>query len=587
MLGNILPPYHSLQELNLDWILTKVKNILRFVPDDGAVGQILRRTAHGAEWSDEQTPTVPVQSVNGQTGDVVLDAADVGALPAGTDVSKVEQFAATPSSYTYWRPLLVGASSNASEGFNPSTVTDKTYAFKTIECQPSTGTISAKFKGDLTGTASGNYVLPAGGIPGSDLADKYAGSAQAGGAAELTCAIPYGEIASGSSSTVMTATVPGVHELKDGVCCYIRNDIVTSASGFTLNINGLGAKPVYQSSTDATRVSTGFSATNTYLFIYNEKRVTGGCWDMYQGTVSSNTIGYQLRTNSTRMTMTDSCYRYRLLFSGVHPGALVPANSSTSTNATAIRTTNQRPINPFGGIWYYGSTTVVNANSLPSAASLWQQYVVTLGYSFNNVGAALSLTAYRAVYLRCQPQSDGSAVMEYFTQTLPSTDDSKIYIYLGTAIDATTMELQMCHPVYYYKNGSLRLWTNAASSGGISFDDVYPIGSIYMSANSTDPGTLFGGTWQQLQDRFLLGAGSTYTAGSTGGETDHTLTTAEMPTHSHGVKLTSQAVQTGTSYARLSSTGSFTSGLISDEGSGQAHNNMPPYLVVYMWQRTA
>ena len=85
MLGNILPPYHSLQELNLDWILTKVKNILRFVPDDGAVGQILRRTAHGAEWSNEQGGGGgAVNPVNGQTGDVVLTAADVGALPDST-----------------------------------------------------------------------------------------------------------------------------------------------------------------------------------------------------------------------------------------------------------------------------------------------------------------------------------------------------------------------------------------------------------------------------------------------------------------------------------------------------------------------
>lgn len=76
-------PYSSMQEINLDWILTKVKNILRFVPDDGAVGQILRRTAHGAEWSDEQSGGA-VSSVNGQTGAVVLDAGDVGALPDTT-----------------------------------------------------------------------------------------------------------------------------------------------------------------------------------------------------------------------------------------------------------------------------------------------------------------------------------------------------------------------------------------------------------------------------------------------------------------------------------------------------------------------
>ena len=81
MLGN-KPPYTTMQQLNLDWILSKLKTLLRLVPDDGAVGQILRRTRDGAVWSDEQGGGGgAVQSVNGKTGAVVLDAADVGALP--------------------------------------------------------------------------------------------------------------------------------------------------------------------------------------------------------------------------------------------------------------------------------------------------------------------------------------------------------------------------------------------------------------------------------------------------------------------------------------------------------------------------
>jgi hypothetical protein len=82
MLGN-KPPYTTMQQLNLDWVLSKLKTLLRLVPDDGAVGQILRRTRDGAVWSDEQGGGGggAVQSVNGQTGAVVLDAADVGALP--------------------------------------------------------------------------------------------------------------------------------------------------------------------------------------------------------------------------------------------------------------------------------------------------------------------------------------------------------------------------------------------------------------------------------------------------------------------------------------------------------------------------
>ena len=64
---------------------------------------------------------------------------------------------------------------------------------------------------------------------------------------------------------------------------------------------------------------------------------------------------------------------------------------------------------------------------------------------------------------------------------------------------------------------------------------VYPVGAIYLSTNSTDPGNLFGGTWTQLKDRFLLAAGDSYTANTTGGEESHALTTAELPSHTHTV----------------------------------------------------
>lgn len=115
---------------------------------------------------------------------------------------------------------------------------------------------------------------------------------------------------------------------------------------------------------------------------------------------------------------------------------------------------------------------------------------------------------------------------------------------------------------------------------------IYPVGAIYTSVDSTDPSTLFGGTWERLRDRFLLGAGETYTAGATGGEATHTLTTDEMPAHSHGAGY-------GLNLAGGSATnpafagGQVTSNQTSTEGGGQPHNNMPPYLVVYMWKRTA
>lgn len=115
--------------------------------------------------------------------------------------------------------------------------------------------------------------------------------------------------------------------------------------------------------------------------------------------------------------------------------------------------------------------------------------------------------------------------------------------------------------------------------------DAYPVGSIYMSVNSTSPATLFGGTWQRIQDRFLLCAGVTYAAGSTGGETGHKLTVNEMPAHSHGLYasdmagISSNACRYG-EYAQRTVQSKLT-------GGDAAHNNMPPYLAVYAWKRTA
>ena len=423
-----------------------------------------------------------VSSVNGKVGDVELNANDVGALPSSTAVDKVQQKKTDPTNYSYWRGLLIGSSSTQNEGGSLSDITDISRVFDNIKVQPSSGTIKAnKFKGNLegnvngnvtgnvtgdvtgnvTGTASGNYVLPNDGIPASDLEDKYAGANTAGGAAELTCAIPYGEIESNSTSTNLIATVPGVHELKDGVICYIRNDAVTSATGCTLNINGLGAKPIYNSNSDATRVTSGFTAAQTYIFVYNEKRVSGGCWDMYLGQVNSNTIGYQVRTNSSTMPVADTCYRYRLLFTSVDGQKFVPANADTQTSAAKSHTTNTRPIDPFGSILYYQTTTALSAGNTPSKTILWQQYVVPLGYSFNNANSALALTVNKPVYITATPQDDGSAVLDYFTQDLPNSEDGKIYIFLGIASSATEVEMQIVHPVYEYRNGAIRLYSNS------------------------------------------------------------------------------------------------------------------------------
>ena len=138
----------------------------------------------------------------------------------------------------------------------------------------------------------------------------------------------------------------------------------------------------------------------------------------------------------------------------------------------------------------------------------------------------------------------------------------------------------------------------ALQVGGKSLlDMVYPVGSIYLSVSGTDPQTLFGGTWARLEDVFLLAAGAKHAAGSTGGEESHILTEVEIAPHKHAMAYgpESSASSTGFSYgiAAGSATNSaggrgYASNLGTfSAGGGQPHNNMPPYLAVYTWKRTA
>lgn len=172
------------------------------------------------------------------------------------------------------------------------------------------------------------------------------------------------------------------------------------------------------------------------------------------------------------------------------------------------------------------------------------------------------------------------------------------------------------------------------------FDMIYPVGSYYWSSNATNPSSIFGGTWEQIKDRFVLAAGGTYTAGATGGEAAHTLSVNEMPSHNHSASTGSAGGHThsastnwtGDHTHRFAGGGGFVGGgqwgsaganirvdssgyiinenttsagghshsvsigsadshshtvSVSNTGGGAAHNNMPPYIVAYCWHRTA
>ena len=150
----------------------------------------------------------------------------------------------------------------------------------------------------------------------------------------------------------------------------------------------------------------------------------------------------------------------------------------------------------------------------------------------------------------------------------------------------------------------INVWINPEGINNV-VDMIYPIGSIYLSVNNTSPSILFGGEWEQIKDRFLLAAGSSYSAGDYGGAASHVHTTQghalteyEMPAHSHASYLNSSSGNDKTVRGRVNYTDNSPAGWVdwsfmSTVGGNGSHShgdtgsssNMPPYLVVNIWKR--
>lgn len=112
-------------------------------------------------------------------------------------------------------------------------------------------------------------------------------------------------------------------------------------------------------------------------------------------------------------------------------------------------------------------------------------------------------------------------------------------------------------------------------------DLIYPVGAIAIGAKPSI------GTWERIQGRFLWASNTAHPAGSTGGEENHTLTINEMPSHSHTISEGNGTPGSQWSLNAVQYGGRRTTMGTNSTGGGRAHNNMPPYLSVDMWRRTA
>ena len=142
--------------------------------------------------------------------------------------------------------------------------------------------------------------------------------------------------------------------------------------------------------------------------------------------------------------------------------------------------------------------------------------------------------------------------------------------------------------VYEGKTCWKRVATSATTWGKWESDALlaYPVGSIYLAFNHTSPATLFGGTWERIYGAFPWFTDGNGQIGLTGGEREHILTTDELPVHTHG-SVYSGNVEGAKTHAWLASGGSSMAYGTIETGGGLAHNNMPPYIQISAWRRTA
>ena len=123
---------------------------------------------------------------------------------------------------------------------------------------------------------------------------------------------------------------------------------------------------------------------------------------------------------------------------------------------------------------------------------------------------------------------------------------------------------------------------------------AFPVGRVYISVDEVSPASLFGGTWEKIEKKFLSGTGGGTAIGSTGGEAEHTLTVDEMPSHEHAGRIVGEmssqnaAIAMNTSWSKYQEIGDFTNDIRNrNNAATKPHNNMPPYIAVNIWKRVA
>ena len=223
-------------------------------------------------------------------------------------------------------------------------------------------------------------------------------------------------------------------------------------------------------------------AANDHLYSWDydqnvtfPKKVTASSF-AGDGQALSDVVGARVRNNanaSVYKVANGPLYRYMICFQSSATEMTPACVVNNDTSATKNLNTSANLL--LGGkIGYYINTsTISNGGSIPTNDLFWRREGTHLEYSFNT-GSSLVLGD---IYVKLTPQANGYvrlASNNCITQALPTSDDGLLYLLLGHAYNTTNIELYETHPIYFFKNSALRIWTNADTSTGayVDTDDV-------------------------------------------------------------------------------------------------------------------
>ena len=256
-------------------------------------------------------------------------------------------------------------------------------------------------------------------------------------------------------------------------------------------------------------------------------------------------------------------------------------------------------------VYWYKFATITSIHDYTDASIAFQvnrshnSYAYGILYVHTRTDSAQSLTG---VELEWAARSSGirplnwaanynGRTIDLYAKKTSRYEDFHIEVLSGESIGKRNYALNVEMTLHTSKDvvGLTALPTTGTTK--YSCSSQYRIGDIITTTDPNNPNVSFGGTWEQIKDVFLLGAGGSYGVNSVGGEKTHILTELELPKHQHTQRVTA-ATNTGTGIRvdyddDVANAGAFEQGVLTGNvGDNTAHNNMPPYLAVYIWRRT-